>query len=63
MKSTLEELRQSIKEERQYVDKKPYSHNIISLRLQQIFEDYGKVETNKAIKDFKLDKLGWRIIK
>ena len=59
MKKTLRELRASIKKEVKYVDKKPYSHNIISLTLGIIAEEFGKAEANKAIVDFKLEKRGW----
>jgi hypothetical protein len=56
---TLAELRQRIIEERLYVDKRPYSHNIISLTLRQIDRVYGKEEVKKAIRELKLEKLGW----
>lgn len=60
---TLKELRDQIKNEVAYIDKKPYSHNIIGLCLSSIDEHFGKEEANKVIKDFKLDKKGWSIIK
>lgn len=57
---TLDELRERIEHEVDYVDVKPYSHNIISLALMQINEGYGNAEANRAIRDFGLDDLGWR---
>ena len=59
MKS-LEEWRQDIENEVGFVDIKPYSHNIISICLRAISKNYGKKEANKAINDFKLEKLGWK---
>lgn len=56
---TLDDLREKIEEERPDVGKKPYSHNIIGLLLQQIDKKYGLAEANKAIADFNLIKLGW----
>ncbi len=46
-----------------YVDKKPYSHNIISFSLAQIDRLHGGKEVvNKIIIEKGLDKLGWRVI-
>ncbi len=72
--SKLAKYRGCIKEERPFVDLKPYSHNLISISLQQIAKGFGKAEANKAIKDFRLrvaDKMakvikngnddGWRL--
>jgi len=56
---TLEEYRTDLEEEACFVDVKSHSHNIVSLLLGAISEGYGKEEANKAIRDFKLDKLGW----
>ena len=61
-RESLEQLRIKIKRESRFVGKKPYSHNIIGLYLQEIARDHGQVEANKAIIDFKLNKLGWNII-
>lgn len=55
----LQELRDKISAERRFVDKKPYSHNIISLTLQRIASDFGRAEANAAIRELKLKKLGW----
>ena len=56
---TLTELREHISREAPFVDRKPYSHNIISLTLLQISKQFGKEEANKCVIDFGLDKLGW----
>jgi hypothetical protein len=60
MNTRLEEERKTIKKERLYVDRKPYSHNIISITLQIIAKEFGKEEAKKAVRDFKLETLGWR---
>ena len=56
---TLEDFRDTIKKERRFVGKKPYSHNIISLTLRIIAEKFGKDEANKTIRICELKKLGW----
>lgn len=56
----LQELREIISHERNYVGVKPYSHNIISLTLLQIAREYGHVQANKCIRDFDLEPLGWK---
>jgi len=40
-----------------------FSHNLISLTLRMIAEDYGTEQANKAIVDFELEKLGWTQVK
>lgn len=60
MSKTLKELRKQIIAEKRYVDRKPYSHNIISIALHIIADKFGKEEANKTIRDFKLNKLGWK---
>ena len=57
---TLQEWRQEIKREVPFVGVKPYSHNIINISLQAIAERFGREEANKAIRDFHLEKLGWK---
>jgi predicted AlkP superfamily phosphohydrolase/phosphomutase len=59
MDKTLKELRNDISRERKYVDKKPYSHNIINFTLREIAAKFGKEEANKAVRELKLIKLGW----
>ena len=56
---TLEEWRAVIEGNVNFVDVKPYSHNIIGLALSAIDGDYGRAEANRAIVDFGLDGLGW----
>ena len=60
---TLKELRNKIDAEVDFVDIKPYSHNIIGLVLNEIFSKFGKDEANKAIRDFGLKPLGWKELK
>lgn len=57
---TLEELRSKIKKEKRSVDIKPFSHNIIGWTLCEIAKRFGGHEANKAIRDFGLEKLGWK---
>ena len=59
MHSTLKEYRDRIKKESPNVGKLPYSHNIIAFSLRDISRHFGVAEANKAIRDFKLDRLGW----
>ena len=58
--TTLEDLRDEIDAEAEWVDIKPYSHNIISLLLRQIARTYGPAEADRAIRDFGLEEKGWR---
>ncbi len=50
---------QAIKNEIPFVDKKPYSHNIINIALAAIGNDHGTMAANKVIEDLKLERLGW----
>ena len=56
---TLADWRERIETEVDYVDVKPYSHNLISLALGAISDGWSKREANRAITDFGLDTLGW----
>ena len=38
-----------------------YSYNIISWSLGEIASEYGTLEANRAIIDFDLDELGWKV--
>ena len=60
---TLQELRDQISKEKKYVGIKPYSHNIVTLCLQQIDREFGTKEANKTIKYFGLIRLGWNLKK
>jgi hypothetical protein len=55
----LQELRDKISAERRFVGRKPYSHNIVSLLLQQIASEFGQPEANVAVRELKLKPLGW----
>jgi hypothetical protein len=57
---SLKDWRETIESEVDFVDVKPYSHNIISLALQAISKMWGKEEANKAIDEFQLEDLGWK---
>ena len=63
MKKSLADWRKTIAKEVDYVDIKPYSHNIISLALGAIAREHGNTEANKAIVDFELEDLGWSQVK
>ena len=51
----------SIAEESKYIDIKPYSHNIVSIALRILDEQYhyDDEKMKLVIKTFKLDKKGW----
>jgi len=55
----LRELRSKIEAEVEYVDVKPYSHNLISIYLRQISKEFGDEVVNRIIDDFELESLGW----
>ena len=59
-KKRLAELYAEIKKEVKFVDVKPYSHNIISLILRTISEEFGYNKANEAIAKFELTPLGWQ---
>ena len=56
---TLEEYKKQIKNEIPYVDIKPYSHNIIYLKLQLISDEYGDDVVKGLIVELGLNKIGW----
>ena len=57
--SSLQELRSTISANVAGVDDRPYSHNIISLTLGTIAEEYGIEAANETIEDHHLEELGW----
>jgi hypothetical protein len=59
-KKTLQELKEIIRIERDFIGIKPYSHNIIGLVLLQISEEYSRKEANKCIDEFELQRYGWK---
>ena len=59
----LVELYARIEREVEFVDVKPYSHNIISLNLHTICKEFGYNKANEAIDKFGLISLGWQHIK
>ena len=59
-KKTLQELKEIIEREKDFIGIKPYSHNIISLVLLQISKEYNRDEANKCIDEFELARHGWK---
>ena len=55
-------LQVSIEDEMEFVDIKPYSHNLISIRLSMISKLGGAKEANRVIRELGLESLGWRKI-
>jgi len=56
---TIEEAREEIAAQVDYIDIKPYSHNIISIVLTRVSKVHGNEETNKLIDKFGLEDYGW----
>ena len=56
---TLAEWRDEILRNAPYVGVKSHSHNLISIALQAIAEQFGDEEANKAIDDFHLERKGF----
>jgi hypothetical protein len=59
MNAKLAELRQVIRREAKHIGRKPYSHNIVQVALQQIDQEFGTMDANQAIRDFKLARKGF----
>ena len=57
----LVELKNTILEEKAWVDIKPYSDNIISSTLRIIDEKFGKEIVNDVIVSMGLEELGWNV--
>ena len=57
--NTLVDMVEAIRRERPFVNKKPFSHNIIGLWLMEIAKKYGDKEANKVIREEGLERLGW----
>ena len=49
-----------IAKEVEYIDVKPYSHNIISLALGQVSQELGSEYADELIEEFGLENFGWR---
>lgn len=45
-----------------YIDIKPFSHNIIGLCLQEAAEKFGDDTANDLIQEFRLDVYGWNAV-
>ena len=50
----------TIDREVDYVDFKPFSHNIISLALGSAAKEFGDEVANDLIEEFELEDLGWQ---
>jgi len=59
-RAILEELKATIAEEVEHVGVLHYSHNIISLCLKEIAKCYGVAAANDVIREFELEKYGWK---
>lgn len=60
---TRREWRKVIADNAPNIDVLPYSHNLITLALGAIDREWGEAAANKAIRDFGLEQLGWKIKK
>jgi len=52
-------LEKSIREEVPYIDIKPYSHNIIGMKLEQIGNEFGLEAVKEIIIKYHLEDKGW----
>lgn len=59
MDAKLAQLRDIIRREAKHVGRKPYSHNVVRMALQDIDREFGPSEANRAIRDFKLVRKGF----
>lgn len=55
----IQEARTIIERERPFVDRKPYSHNIISMALMSVAGKVGNEAANDLIDECDLAILGW----
>ncbi len=58
-KKTLEQLQYEIINEIPYVNIKPYSHNIIGLKLKIMGDTFGKQEVYDIVNNTELKSIGW----
>lgn len=56
---TIADAKAEIMQERDLVDVKPYSHNIIGLILSQVASVYGDDAAEKLIEECELKEKGW----
>lgn len=57
------EIIEKITHEKQFLDIKDYSHNIITLLVEMYYKKQGLEKTNKLLKELGLDELGWIMVK
>lgn len=60
--STATEIILKIESEADYIDIKPYSHNLVSIYLLTLKEKYGFTpkQVSNIVKLYNLDKKGWK---
>ncbi len=58
----LADRRAAIEDEIPNLDTHEFSHNIISLELRLIADEFGVAEANRAVEDLGLDQLGWSVV-
>jgi hypothetical protein len=56
----IQEMREKIESELEYLDIKPYSKNLIEIRLRCVASKYGTAEANKLLGDIGLELYGWK---
>lgn len=59
-KQVLKEIKLEIDSEKRFIEKKPFSHNVISMNLRVIANKFGKKKANQVIKELGLEELGWK---
>ena len=59
-KKTLEQLQYEIINEIPYVNIKPYSHNIIGIKLKIMGDTFGKQEVYDIVNNTELKNIGWK---
>ena len=59
----IQEKREKIEQELEFLNSKSYSSNIINSCLQCVADKCGKIAANDLIDEFGLDKLGWNKVK
>lgn len=62
MKS-MEQIYEAIEREIEFIDTKPFSHNIISMNLQIAAKQFGIAQANRLIDEFGLAEFGWHKVK
>ena len=63
MSKRLTEIRETVKEQVDFIDKDehPYAEQIITLNLQMADKEFGRPVTLSLIEEFHLEKRGWKV--